>query len=230
MLITCILKPEDEREWVKFIRYGLSATGGLFSQQQALCTSILHKQMEIPGLAEWLTWRRVISLEPCWLLWSPVCTESLVPFPRICPWISNPIRGVRAVLAWTIRSIDYLVCVSLRSTGEPVGCDLNSVSALVSVPWNLVCPTGGRSAVGSCRELSYKWANEVFTYIACCLLLPIGLPENSFLFVTNVEGFCMAFDFYFCLNNVSCFWYWSYSSLFSGPLWRIITKGQLNSD
>jgi hypothetical protein len=29
------LKPEGERERVKFIGYGMSATGGLFSQQQA---------------------------------------------------------------------------------------------------------------------------------------------------------------------------------------------------
>ena len=144
-------------------------------------------QMEIPGLAEWLTWRRVTALEPCWLVWSPACTETLIHFPRICPWISNHFTGVRAVLGWTSPSINHPVWVSVRSTGEPVGCDLNSVLALVSFSWNAVCSTGGRSAVGSCRGLSYKRASKVFMYIACCLLLPSVLPKNSFVFVTNDE-------------------------------------------
>ena len=147
----------------------------------------IAQQMEIPGLAEWLTWRRIISLKPCWLVWNPARTENLVPFPRICPWVSNRLTGVRAVLRWTSQAIDHPVWISLRSIGEPVGCDLNSVSVLVSFSWNSVSPTGSRSAVGSYRGLSYKWACKVFMYISFCLLLPSGLPKNSFVFVTNDE-------------------------------------------
>jgi hypothetical protein len=194
MLLTCNLKPEGGKEWVTFIRYGVSTTGGLFSQQQTYVLLELHKQMEIPGLAEWLTWLRVISLEPCWLVWSPSCRENLVHYPRICSWISKHFTGVRVVLGWTSPSIHHQVWAGLRSTGQPVRCDLNSVSGLVSVSWNSDCQTGGRSAVGSCRGLSYKRTSKVFMYIALCLLLSSGLPENSFVFVTDDEVLFMTFD------------------------------------
>jgi hypothetical protein len=90
-------------------------------------------------------------------------------------------------LGWTSQSTDHLVGVSLRSTGDPVGCDPNDISGLVSFSYNSVFPTGDRSAVGSCRGPRYKCARKVFTYLAFCVLLHSGQPENSFVFVTNVE-------------------------------------------
>ena len=169
MLLTGILKPEGGREWVVYPVRNECHWRAL-QPVPGVCTSRLHKQTGIPGLSEWLTWRRVISLEPCWLVRSPAGTENHVHFPRICPWISNHFTGVRAVLGWTNQSIDHPVWVNLRSIGEPVGCDLNSVLAVVSFSWNSVCPTGGRSAVGSCRGQSYNWASKVFIlrFVCCC--------------------------------------------------------------
>jgi hypothetical protein len=143
--------------------------------------------MGTPWSAQWLTWCWEISLEPCWFVWSTTFRESLVPFLEFVLESRKrlPELGFFFGVDESIHRSSSLSQVAVDWRAGWMWSDLCPGFCVFLLQFSL--SDRNMFAVGSYRGLRYKCASKVFIYTAFCVLLHSGQPENSFVFVTNVE-------------------------------------------